>query len=311
MDYKISGERLTSIANAIRGKTGKEDSLTLEQMVTEIDSVVTSDDLPNAEDTSFGTVPTEIAEYKVQEGTMIAIADQVRRISGVIGELTPEQMENSLLNVLPNDELPKAENAAFGEANDIEYGYTLTHGTLGYSGLDRTIGYKFTVMESFAVVGLRIYTNGNSGKTWKLCLWKSDGTLLSSGTVTETSVEGWLSFIFDTPVIVQPGEQYVVSGFGSGNYHWRDSTINFNGKLTYVTSLYANGDTLPTSALTTMNYTPDIIVGKATETLPNEYQIERETLDDIAEEVQRITGATTKLSIAQIITALQGIEAQS
>ena len=39
MDYKISGERLTSIANAIRGKTGKEDSLTLEQMVTEIEGI--------------------------------------------------------------------------------------------------------------------------------------------------------------------------------------------------------------------------------------------------------------------------------
>ena len=38
-DYKISGERLTSIANAIRGKTGKEDSLTLEQMVTEIEGI--------------------------------------------------------------------------------------------------------------------------------------------------------------------------------------------------------------------------------------------------------------------------------
>ena len=37
--YKISGARLTSIANAIRGKTGKEDSLTLEQMVTEIEGI--------------------------------------------------------------------------------------------------------------------------------------------------------------------------------------------------------------------------------------------------------------------------------
>ena len=37
--YKISGTRLTEFANAIRGKTGKEDSLTLEQMVTEIEGI--------------------------------------------------------------------------------------------------------------------------------------------------------------------------------------------------------------------------------------------------------------------------------
>ena len=48
-DYKISGERLTSIANAIRGKTGKEDSLTLEQMVTEIEGIEAGDSAPMAQ----------------------------------------------------------------------------------------------------------------------------------------------------------------------------------------------------------------------------------------------------------------------
>ena len=38
-DYKISGERLTDIANSIRVKTGKADPLTLEQMVTEIEDI--------------------------------------------------------------------------------------------------------------------------------------------------------------------------------------------------------------------------------------------------------------------------------
>lgn len=32
-------DKLTAIADAIRGKTGKEDSLTLEQMVTEIEGI--------------------------------------------------------------------------------------------------------------------------------------------------------------------------------------------------------------------------------------------------------------------------------
>ena len=37
--YKVNGVRLTAIANAIRGKTGKADPLTLEQMVTEIEGI--------------------------------------------------------------------------------------------------------------------------------------------------------------------------------------------------------------------------------------------------------------------------------
>lgn len=56
MDYKISGERLTSIANAIRGKTGKEDSLTLEQMVTEIEGIEAGGSAPDGTNVTFGNV---------------------------------------------------------------------------------------------------------------------------------------------------------------------------------------------------------------------------------------------------------------
>lgn len=52
--YKIKGERLTEFANAIRGKTGKEDSLTLEQMVTEIEGIEAGGSAPDGTNVTFG-----------------------------------------------------------------------------------------------------------------------------------------------------------------------------------------------------------------------------------------------------------------
>lgn len=49
-------------------------------------------------------------------------------------------------------------------------------------------------------------------------------------------------------------------------------------------------------------------VGTVAAELPDDYQIQRTTMDDIAEEVQRLTGATEKLSTAQIITELSEVE---
>jgi hypothetical protein len=46
-------DKLVAIANAVRGKTGKADPLTLEQMATEIEGIEIPEELPSAEEVSF------------------------------------------------------------------------------------------------------------------------------------------------------------------------------------------------------------------------------------------------------------------
>lgn len=55
-EYKIQGETLTAIADALRSKTGATAKLTPAQMAVEIEEIVTGDNLPNAEDAFFGTL---------------------------------------------------------------------------------------------------------------------------------------------------------------------------------------------------------------------------------------------------------------
>lgn len=51
----------------------------------------------------------------------------------------------------------------------------------------------------------------------------------------------------------------------------------------------------------------DIIIAPVQAALPDSYEIQRTTMDDIAEEVQRITGTESKMTTAQIVTGLQSV----
>lgn len=56
--HRISGERLTAIADAIREKTGKTDSLTLQQMATEISGIQTGGGGSMFVSSAVGILPT-------------------------------------------------------------------------------------------------------------------------------------------------------------------------------------------------------------------------------------------------------------
>ena len=61
--YRIKGETLTSIADAIRSKKESTAVFSPEQMATEIDGIVIGDNLPDAEKSAFGTLSG--AEYGI------------------------------------------------------------------------------------------------------------------------------------------------------------------------------------------------------------------------------------------------------
>lgn len=207
--------------------------------------------------------------------------------------------------------IPSAEAATFGadseELGIEEYTFYSTGNAL------KTCGWQFSANEPFTVLGLRFYEGSFSDKPHTLKLWNTNGEVVKEVTEVVASVDNWSDVVyFDEPVSVATGDTYVVSMYcaqsGISNAYAKTSTVTFNSKVTHNKSLRGGGNSFPTEDLT---YVPlvDIVIGSAN--LPDFYKVERFTMDDIASEVQRITGTTTKVTPEQIITALEGVTAQT
>ena len=248
-------------------------------------------------------------EYLIYGETLDGIAKQVKRISGVDGKLTPEQMEANLLNVTPLGEYPKAEEAAFGAENvSEEYGITITGSVSSTSQNNPRCYNNFTANEAFSIIGVRIYNiAGQSGMTVRL--YDSSGQIVRQVEDVNSETKTWAEVYFDNPVNVAIGESFTVSVKTDSNVTYiSKSNVTLNSKVTYNFGNYTISNTLPTTGSTSSLYgIGDIIIGEVAAELPNDYQITRTTMDDIAEEVQRITGTEGKMTTAQITTSLSEI----
>ena len=89
-------DKLTAIANAIRGKTGKEDSLTLEQMVTEIEGIEAGGSAPNGTNVTFGNVdgvPVEREEaYAILSVNLNELGRITQAVAGKSELMTIDEM---------------------------------------------------------------------------------------------------------------------------------------------------------------------------------------------------------------------------
>lgn len=252
--------------------------------------------------------------YRISGERLKGFADQVRRISGVEGELTPEQMETNLLNVTPLGEYPKAEEGAFGvDSGGLEFGITNMGKKYDFAPSGCSAGWSFEPSEAISVHGLRYYDYFGTGNIRVLTLWNPNGDAVRQVEYTSVNDSAWHSVMFDTPMNIGVGETYTVSVFNRSSLNVgspKAKNTEFNTKLNNVKGLYSSTESNVMPTETYSGYTPlvDIIIGSVAAELPFDYQIQRTTMDDIAEEVQRLTGATEKLTTAQIITGLREVE---
>lgn len=253
----------------------------------------------------MATVKSEDILYSVYGSSLTAIADQVRRINKTEDPMTLDQMATNLLNVTPLGEYPKAEESAFGVAGDIENGIT-SYGTGGNISIAtlKSYGWKFTAAEAFSIIGFRQKHSNNYEK--RMTIWDSSGTAVADIVTSDNAAE-WISYYFDNPINVAIGESYTVSVYTKAPYYLAQGECTFNGKLLSIETYMSTGYMKPVGNCGAFIYNIDIIIAPVSAELPNDYQITRNTMDDIAEEVQRITGATDKMTTAQIITALQNL----
>lgn len=250
----------------------------------------------------------------IRKELMTGIADAIRAKKKTTAILTPEQMAAEIEGIITGDDLPNVEATSFGTVTEFEYGILS-----GISGTDTSTSnwgtkIKFKANETLGVHGMRGFVG--KGKTIYLGLYDSAGTLIKSTSVT-ASVTGWNTVYFDTPVILIAGNTYQMFGYcaGGGGQAYQIQKCTYNSKITYQAYGYGSSNQLPDNDSYSSNYTwsiPDILIGPPiTESVVTEYKIQVTTITDIADEVKRITGASGTLSTAQIITALQGMAAQT
>lgn len=257
--------------------------------------------------------------YKISGERLTGIADQVRRLLKAEDSMTPEQIENNLLNVVSASDLPDAESGVFGD-NDasVEFGFSINEGK---SIADTGGGYEYyfsttyKANEALSILGVRLFHYYNRSDL-SVYLWNASGVLVGQIDGVAVAYQSYTDVYFSIPASIAIGEEFTIS-VSKEIYSTKisKSYVTMNSKIAFVRSNYDYADGKLPSINETTSYLYGIgcpIIGTIdTVELPDEYKIDRSTMDDIANEVKRITETTGKFTPEQIITALQALLAQN
>ena len=107
-------------------------------------------------------------------------------------------------------------------------------------GKPMEVGIKFTSSVAGSVTGIKFYRAAGDTGTDIVDLWSSTGTLLATGTFSNTSATGWQTVTFSSPVAITAGTTYVASYHTTGAYA---DTRNY-----FTTSLTSGSLTAPANA---------------------------------------------------------------
>lgn len=273
--------------------------------------------LPNAEDNTFGGDETN-AEYIIQGETLTGIADAIQAKKDTTAIFTPEQMAEEIEGIVTGDDLPNAEEAFFGtQASDVYERFMINADSLsptspGYYDSGQH-GYMFSVKETIAFNGFWFYGRGFA---MLVRLWDvTNSTVIVAQQVSASWY--WSKNLISEPLNLSPGITYAITAVPNSScpYYTVDkSDVEWNSKITFVdscyTTSYAEVPHLATNISYIQNVIDPIFSEALTETVITEYKIQTETMTSIAEEVQRISGTTTKMTTAQIEEELAAVVLQ-
>lgn len=243
--------------------------------------------------------------YAAPKSWYDGMAQQVMRLSETTSKLTTDAMLSALKGVeAGGEELPNAEDYAFGEeAVDGREAISFNSAS-GSLSTKYTFGLRFTAAEAFQIVGFAYAKDG-------IYIWDADENLVKE--VSYTANSGTYTYELDEPFVVNAGETYTIgSRFYNSHPYVNISACAFDAALGTVTAWVSRTGSLlyPENSTT---YIPAITMTIASiaaedDSVPKTYQIMLGTMTEIAEEVKRISGTELdKLTPAQIITALQGV----
>lgn len=250
-------------------------------------------------------------QYIIQKESLVAIADAIREKKGTTAVFSPEQMALEIMGIDGGgNNLPNAEDTAFGTVDALEYGFTNTP-TIKSGANQRNghAGYTIKPNQDFAVYGVRLGYHYKG--TYYVQIWDADTkTLLKEVTFTRSAnAYTWLEQMLDTPVNMLAGKTYVYAAFCTYSSNC-NTTPTINSKMSVTMGVVASDskDVFPELATVTQQLALDMFIGAPIfETETTEYKIQVTTITDIADEIRRISGATGTITPAQMITLLKAV----
>jgi hypothetical protein len=272
----------------------------------------------NADDGSY-TIGTEIARksdvnYRVTGGYMTSIANEARRLGNTDAPMKPDAVESALRAADGEKLLPAAEDTLFGTVvSEHEYGL-LSVGEFAGTWNNYGGGYEFTPNEDISVVGIRAWagTANYTNTTVTAGLWDTSGNLLASCSFVRDTNEQ--QGFFDDPVDLKAGENYIVSADTWYMTYVFTSNVSINPKIAYVQGRTCScgssgGPTYPATEKGNgaIYGVADIIISQPAATVPNEYIVQFDTMNGIADEVKRIVGRTSQMSASEIYEELRSV----
>lgn len=249
-----------------------------------------------------------MAEYLIQGETLTAIADAIRGKKDTTGIFTPEQMAAEIEGIVVGDDLPNAEEAYFG-TGDESNGERLIEWTED-NGCNQwgkgTIGWEFTVNETFGVVGFRGKVAQAGTYTFKI-REQYEESAVAELQVNFEETYTWCEFKLPNTVDLLSGKTFAFTLYGNTMpYVGTGTSYTMNSKVTENNKVRVSGaDAYPTTTIQVRPTINMLIGSPITESTPNEYKIQTQTLSDIADEIRRIGGVTGNLSTAQMLTLLK------
>lgn len=252
------------------------------------------------------TVCGKSGRYSIAEAILDAVARQIMRLTDSTEKVKPEEFEAKLESVCKGGELPSAEDAYFG-MRDTGLQESITDYGVPYNG-SGTTGCQFTPLKDFVVFGVKVLAKSTVYPN-KIRLFdvETQEELLSLDAVGSE----WVEIILNEQINLYAGKTYAISVYNGYGCYFSPSETSFNPNIKYVGGYYNSDEvaTCPTNnsekricaAIVTLAPKPE-------ENIIYEYKIQTTTLNDIADEVIRITGRSDSMSPASILSALQGIE---
>jgi hypothetical protein len=256
----------------------------------------------------------EYAErYSILGSILVGTARQIMRLTDSTAKVKPEEFETKLEGVEAGIALPYAEEYAFGVVNTAHEFGVLGWGDRLSTDYNRKGGYKFTPKKNLTVSGVWAKAYEDNSWAYYAGIWAEDGTVLASGKIDCKKAGAYLWF--DTAIILEAGKTYVVAASIARAEMYDASQMSFNPDIEYKNAVSSSSmDTgsiggCPPDFSSSSVVAADIVIVPTAEPQPEEYAISLETMNDIADEIIRITGGTQQVTTAQILAVLQGISA--
>ena len=132
-------------------------------------------------------------------------------------------------------------------------------GTLSANSGYQQVGVEYQTVGALTLAGIRIYLGANSADE-TLRLWRSsDTTVLATITGVDGVADTWVEAMFDTPVELAAGTNYVLTTQGAGAFSNRwysgaKSSATISSLVTFVRGRFGTGTGFPSTTNTNNMY---------------------------------------------------------